>query len=188
MRKHLLTSVLMTVMTTILLGLVYPLLITGIAQIIFREKADGQLIRNGNRAIGSRIIGQPFSGDRYFHSRPSAAGSGYDATASGGSNLAPTSRKLVEQIVVRSAQERSESEPVPIDLVTASGSGLDPDITPAAAEYQIRRIAKARHMSVAEVRALVQWHIEGRQFGVLGELYVNVLELNLDLDRTAPVQ
>jgi potassium-transporting ATPase KdpC subunit len=185
MKHHLLTSVLMTVVTTILLGLVYPLVVTGIAQLTFPEKANGQLLRDGNRAIGSSIIGQPFNGEQYFHSRPSSAGNGYDPTASGGSNLAPTSRKLVEQVAGRSAQERLGSEPVPVDLVTASASGLDPHITPSAAEYQIRRIAEARHLSVDAVRSLVRKHTEQRQFGLLGEARVNVLELNLDLHRIA---
>ncbi len=188
MKKHLLTSVLMTVVTTILLGLVYPLLVTGIAQLTFPQKANGQLIRDGDRIIGSRIIGQRFGGDRYFHSRPSAAGNGYDAAASGGSNLAPTSRKLIEQVADRAAQESFESEPVPVDLVTASASGLDPHITPEAAEYQVRRIAGVRHLSADAVRSLVLRHTEQRQLGLLGEARVNVFELNLDLDRTAPVR
>lgn len=187
MKKHLLTALLMTIATTILLGLVYPLVITVLAQILFPDKANGQLIRQGNHIVGSRIIGQSFTEDAYFHSRPSAAGAGYDAANSGGSNLGPTSKKLVDQVAMRVATEHSDA-PVPIDLVTASGSGLDPHITPAAAEYQIPRIAHARGMSESDLRMLVAKHLEGRQFGILGEPRVNVLELNLDLDRLAPAR
>jgi K+-transporting ATPase ATPase C chain len=178
----------MTVATTILLGLVYPLIVTGIAQVLFPAKANGQLIFKDGRVIGSRIIGQPFAGEAYFHSRPSAAGNGYDAANSGGSNLSPTSRKLIEQIDARVAVEQSAAGLVPVDLVTASGSGLDPHITPAAAEFQVKRVAQARGMKEADLRSLVQKHTEGRQFGVLGETRVNVLELNLELDRMVPVR
>ncbi len=188
MKRHLLTSVLMTIVTTVLLGLVYPLFVTGFAQLFFPERANGQLIRDGDRIVGSRILGQPFSGKGYFHPRPSAAGNGYDAAASGGSNLGPTSRKLVEQIEARTTQERRATVPVPVDLVTASGSGLDPHITPAAAEYQVPRIAEARHITEDRVRSLVQRHTEQRQLGLLGEPRVNVLELNLELDKIAPMR
>jgi K+-transporting ATPase ATPase C chain len=188
MKKHFITALLMTVATTILLGLIYPLVVTGIAQVLFPAKANGQLIYKDGRAIGSRIIGQPFTGDAYFHSRPSAAGNGYDAANSGGSNLSPTSRRLIEQIGARVAAEQSAVGLVPVDLVTASGSGLDPHITPAAAEFQVKRIAQARGMKEADLRSLVQRHTEGRQFGVLGEARVNVLELNLDLDRMVAVR
>jgi K+-transporting ATPase ATPase C chain len=188
MKRHFITAILMTVATTILLGLVYPLVVTGVAQVLFPSKADGQLIFTDGRVIGSRIIGQPFTGEAYFHSRPSAAGNGYDAANSGGSNLSPTSRKLVDQIGARVAAEHSAAVLVPVDLVMASGSGLDPHITPAAAEFQLKRVAQARGMKEAELRSLVQKHTEGRQFGVLGEARVNVLELNLDLDRMVPVR
>ncbi len=187
MKKHLITALLMTIATTILLGIVYPLVITLLAQALFPDKANGQLIREGDRIVGSRIIGQPFTGDAYFHSRPSAAGSGYDAANSGGSNLGPTSKKLVAQVAGRVATEHTDT-PVPIDLATASGSGLDPHITPAAAEYQVVRIAHARGVSEADLRKLVAKHMEGRQFGILGEPRVNVLELNLDLDRLVPAK
>jgi potassium-transporting ATPase KdpC subunit len=188
MKKHLLTSFLMTVVTTILLGIVYPMVVTGIAQVLFPVKANGQIVYVGGQAIGSRIIGQPFSGDAYFHSRPSTAGNGYDAANSGASNLSPTSRKLVDQVTTRAAAEYSAPDQVPIDLVTASGSGLDPHISPAAAEYQVARIARARVISESAVRSVVRKRTESRQFGVLGEARVNVLELNLDLDRTAPLR
>jgi potassium-transporting ATPase KdpC subunit len=144
MKKHFITAILMTLVTTILLGLVYPLIVTAFAQVLFPSKANGQLVYMDGRATGSRIIGQPFTGEAYFHSRPSVAGNGYDAANSGASNLSPTSKKLLDQIAARVATERSPAGPVPADLVTASGSGLDPHITPAAAEYQLKRIAQAR--------------------------------------------
>jgi potassium-transporting ATPase KdpC subunit len=187
MKKHLVTSILMTVITTLLLGLIYPLVVTALAQIMFPEKANGQLIHRNSSAIGSRIIGQPFSGNAYFHSRPSAAGSGYDAASSGGSNLGPTSKKLVDQVTERITQEATGNA-VPIDLVTSSASGLDPHITPAAAEYQIARVAQARGISESELHKIVSRHTEGRQFGLLGEPRVNVLELNLELDGTPPAR
>jgi K+-transporting ATPase ATPase C chain len=188
MKQHLTTAVLMTVVTTILLGLAYPLIVTGIAQLIFPDKANGQIIAHDGAAVGSRIIGQPFTGDAYFHSRPSAAGSGYDAANSGGSNFGPTSKKLIERVTQQVQAERAGDQPVPIDLVTASASGLDPDITPAAADYQIPRIARARGMNEADLRVLVRRHTNGRQLAFLGEPRVNVLELNLDLDRMRPIQ
>ena len=184
--KNLITAVLMTVVTTILLGLAYPLLVTGLAQIIFPDKANGQLIRNAEgTVIGSRLIGQPFTSPGYFRSRPSAAGAnGYDASGSGGSNLGPTNQKLIDRVQadVEKLQRENPGKPVAIDLVTTSGSGLDPHISPAAAEFQVSRVARERGMSEDELRRIVAAHTEGRQFGFLGEPRVNVLELNLDLD------
>jgi K+-transporting ATPase ATPase C chain len=184
MKKNLITSILMTISTTILLGIVYPLVVTALAQLLFHDKANGQLIRRNGELIGSKIIGQPFSTDRYFHSRPSAAGNGYDAANSSGSNLGPTNQKLIDRIKtdVANAQSGNPNTPVPIDLVTTSGSGLDPDITPAAALFQVPRIARGRGLSEVQVRALVESRIQQRQFGILGEPRVNVLELNLALD------
>lgn len=187
MKKNLITSALMMVVTTILLGLVYPLLVTGVAQVLFRDKADGQIIYREGAAIGSRVIGQRFTGEAYFHSRPSAAGDGYDAANSGGSNLGPTNRKLKDQVAERVQAERSGNTPVPIDLVTASASGLDPHISPASADYQVARVARARGISESETRDLVLRHTQQRQLGVFGEPRVNVLELNLDLDRLHPI-
>ena len=185
MKKHLTTAVLMTVVTTVLLGIVYPLVVTGIAQVIFPDKANGQLIRRDDKLIGSRIIGQPFTGDAYFHSRPSAAGTGYDAANSGASNLGPTNAKLIERVSQGVGAEQFGAQPVPIDLVTTSASGLDPHISPASAAYQIPRVARARGMQQDELRALVVRHTESRQLGFLGEPRVNVLELNLELDTVA---
>ena len=184
--KNFVTAVLMTLVTTILLGLAYPLVVTGLAQVIFPDKANGQLIRNADGAvIGSRLIGQQFSSPGYFRSRPSAAGAnGYDASASSGSNLGPTNQKLIDRVKadVERLQAENPGKPVPIDLVTTSGSGLDPHISPAAAEFQVPRVARERGMSEGELREIVATHTEGRQFGFLGEPRVNVLELNLDLD------
>jgi K+-transporting ATPase ATPase C chain len=186
--KNLITAVLMTVVTTVLLGLIYPLAVTGLAQVIFPYKANGQLIQGSDGAIiGSRLIGQPFSSPGYFRSRPSAAGAaGYDAAASGGSNLGPTNQKLIDRIKadVERLQAENPGRRVPVDLVTASASGLDPHISPAAAEFQVSRVARERGMTEAEVRNIVAAHTEGRQFGLLGEPRVNVVELNLNLDRT----
>lgn len=184
--KQLKTAFLMTIATTVLLGLVYPLAVTGLAQILFRDKANGQLIRRNGAVIGSRIIGQPFTGPGYFHSRPSAAGSnGYDASNSGGSNLGPTNHALIDRISADAATLHAENPgtPVPVDLVTTSASGLDPDVSPAAAYFQVPRVARARGMSEESVRRIVDAHIRARQFGLLGEPRVNVLELNLVLDR-----
>jgi potassium-transporting ATPase KdpC subunit len=190
--KNLVTAILMTIVTTVLLGLIYPLVVTGLAQVIFPDKANGQLIRRADgTVIGSRLIGQPFSSPGYFRSRPSAAGSnGYDAAGSSGSNLGPTNQKLIDRVKadVEKLQAENPGKPVPIDLVTTSASGLDPHISPAAAEFQVPRIARERGMSEAEVRNVVAAHTEGRQFGFLGEPRVNVLELNLDLDNRKPMK
>ena len=184
--KNFVTAVLMTIVTTILLGLAYPLVVTGLAQVIFPDKANGQLIRNADGiVIGSRLIGQPFSSPGYFRSRPSAAGAnGYDASASSGSNLGPTNPKLIDRVKADVARLQAENpgKRVPIDLVTTSASGLDPHISPAAAEFQIPRVARERGMSEDELHQIVAAHTEGRQFGFLGEPRVNVLELNIDLD------
>ncbi len=178
MKKHVITACLYTVVTALVLGVLYPLLIAGIARLAFHDKADGELIKKNGAIVGSRIIGQPFTGAGFFHSRPSAAGVGYDASSSSGSNLAPTSKALSDRVAASVAAEGTGSA-VPIDLVTASGSGLDPDITPAAALYQVARVARERDLPEESVRALVLDHVTPRQFGLLGEPRVNVLELNL---------
>jgi len=184
MKKNLIIAVWFTLVTTVMFGLIYPLGITGLAQLFFRDRANGQLIAKDGKLIGSRIIGQAFTGPGYFHSRPSAAGAGYDPTSSGGSNLAPTNKNLLERVRsdVRNLQTENPNAPIPVDLVTASGSGLDPDISPAAAEFQIHRVAHSRGMKEEDLRALVERHTKGRDLGFLGESRVNVLELNLDLD------
>jgi K+-transporting ATPase ATPase C chain len=186
MKKNLLTAVWFTLVTAILFGLIYPFAVTGLAQVLFRDRANGQLLVRDGKVVGSRIIGQTFTGAGYFHSRPSAAGTGYDATASGGSFLGPTNKTLVERVNadVKRLQAENSSIPVPVDLVTTSASGLDPHISPAAAEFQIPRVAKARQISEAVLREMVTRHTEGRQFGFLGEPRVSVLELNLELDAT----
>ena len=184
MKKNFLTAVWFTLVTTVLLGFIYPLVVTGISQLLFPGKANGQLIEKKSKLVGSRIIGQVFTGPGYFHSRPSAAGTGYDPTSSGSNNLGPTNKTLIDRVGgdVQKARTENPSEPVPIDLVTNSGSGLDPDISPAAAEFQVPRVAQSRNMKEEEVRALVGKHTQGRDLGFLGERRVNVLELNLDLD------
>lgn len=186
LRNVLFVAVRYTLITTVLLGIVYPLLITGIAQLAMPHRANGQLIVRNGQVIGSAIIGQGFTGPTYFHSRPSAAGNGYDATNSGGSNLAPSSQALVSRVDASVAQWHTDDPgakgPVPIGLVTTSASGLDPDISPEDAYYQVPMIAAARHLPEDAVRELVKAHIQGRQLGFLGEPRVNVLELNLALD------
>lgn len=189
MKKNLLISIWMTLATTVLLGIVYPLMVTGLAQWFFPRQANGELIHEHGELIGSKLIGQPFTSPEYFYSRPSAAGAaGYDASASGGSNLGPTNKVLIDRVAsqVAALEKDNPGVPVPIDLVTTSGSGLDPDISPAAAEFQVPRIARERGMSQTDLRVLVSRHTEARQFGFLGEPRVNVLELNLDLDAKHP--
>jgi K+-transporting ATPase ATPase C chain len=188
MKKNLVTAVLMTIATTVLLGIIYPLVVTGIAQVLLPKQANGQLIEANGKIVGSRIIGQAFISPGYFHSRPSAAGNGYDAANSNGSQFGPTNQKLLDRVKVdvALAQADNPGTPVPIDLVTASASGLDPDITAAAAAFQVPRVAKARGISEDRLQQLVARHTENRQLGFLGELRVNVLELNLDLDKQFP--
>jgi potassium-transporting ATPase KdpC subunit len=188
MRRHITTALLYTIVTTVLFGVVYPFVVTGLAQVLFHDKANGQLLYSKDgQLVGSRIIGQPFTAPQYFHSRPSAAGNGYDAANSGGSNYAPTNKKLIDRVTgdVAAYQAEHPGTDVPVDLVTASASGLDPDITPAAAEFQVARVAGERHLPEDTVRRLVAEHTQGRQLGFLGEPRVNVLLLNLDLDRLA---
>ncbi len=182
------TSILFTIVTTVLLGLGYPLFVTGVAAMIFPHKAAGSLIKlKDGTVVGSELIAQSFTSDKYFHPRPSAAGNGYDATASGGSNLAQSSKTLVTRIQgdIDKLAAQNPGKPVPIDLVTTSASGLDPDITPDAAFYQASRVAKARNLSEDSVRKLIDQHITSRQLGLLGEPRVNVLDLNLALDGLA---
>ena len=195
MKKALITSALYTLITGLILGIGYPLAITGLAHIFFPKQAAGDLITRNGEVIGSQLIGQSFSGVHYFHSRPSAAGAGYDATASSGSNLGPSSKALIQRMQTSIAAEQTASSaapttqnnaaPIPVDLVTASGSGLDPDITPAAAYYQAPRIAYERHLTESAVNSLIAQHTTPRQFGLLGEPRVNVLDLNLALDALA---
>jgi len=190
MKKNFLIAVWFTLVTTVIFGLIYPLAVTGLSQLLFPNKANGQLIERNGKVVGSRIIGQVFVAAGYFHSRPSAAGSGYDPTSSGSNNLGPTNKALIDRVNgdVQKARTENPSQPVPIDLVTVSGSGLDPDISPAAAEFQIPRVAHERHMSPEELRQFVQKRTQGRQLGFLGERHVNVLELNLDLDAVHPLR
>jgi K+-transporting ATPase ATPase C chain len=178
------TSILYTLITTVVLGLGYPLLLTALAEFVFPHKADGSLILRNGQVVGSELIAQSFTSDRYFHPRPSAAGNGYDATSSGGSNLAQSNAKLAQRIQgdIDKLSKENPDKPVPIDMVTTSGSGLDPDITPDNAYFQAPRIAKARGLSEDAVRQLIEKHTAQRQLGVFGEPRVNVLELNLDLD------
>jgi K+-transporting ATPase ATPase C chain len=190
MKQQLKIAIWFTVVTTVLCGIAYPLAVTGLAQLLFPAQANGARIEKNGTVLGSRLIGQPFSSPRYFHPRPSAAGTGYDPQASGGSNLGPTNRLLLERVradVVK-LQAENPGVPVPVDLVTASGSGVDPDISPAAAEFQIPRVARERRMAETALREVVAQFTRGRQFGVLGEPCVNVLELNLALDDKHPMR
>ena len=181
------TSIRFTLVTTLLLGLAYPLALTGIAGVLFPHQAAGSLITKDGKIIGSSLLAQSFTSDKYFHPRPSAAGNGYDATSSGGSNLAQSNAKLVQRLQgdIDKLAAQNPGKPVPIDLVTTSGSGLDPDITPDAAYYQAHRVAMARHLTDDTVNKLIAAHITPRTLGLLGEPRVNVLELNLDLDQLA---
>jgi potassium-transporting ATPase KdpC subunit len=181
------TSIRYTLVTTLLLGLGYPLLITGLARVLFPHKAAGSLIERNGQIVGSELIAQSFTADKYFHPRPSAAGNGYDATSSGGSNLAQSNAKLQQRMQgdIDRLQKENPGKPVPVDLVTTSASGLDPDITPDDAYFQAPRVARARGLSEDAVRAVIGQHVKGRTFGLLGEPRVNVLELNLALDDLA---
>lgn len=186
--RNLLVAVLMTVVTTVILGVIYPLVVTGIAQAVFPDQANGQLIERNGTVIGSRIIGQGFSSPGYFRSRPSATSTPYDAANSAGSQLGPTNRKLIDAVTanVEAARKENPGAPIPVDLVTTSASGFDPHISPANAEFQVPRVARERGISEADVRSAVAAHTEGRQLGFFGEPRVNVLELNLALDREYP--
>jgi potassium-transporting ATPase KdpC subunit len=190
MKQNLRIAILMTLVTTVLFGVLYPLLITGLGQLFFPWQANGELIVKNGQVVGSRLIGQSFTSDFYFHPRPSAAGNGYDpvAASGGASNLGPTNRQLLDRVKgdVEKLHAENSNVPIPVDLITTSGSGLDPHISPAAAEFQVPRVARARHVSESDVRALVAKHTVGRQFGIFGEPRVNVLELNLDLDAAYP--
>jgi K+-transporting ATPase ATPase C chain len=193
MKRNFMISIWMTLLTTVLLGIVYPLVVTELAQWFFPRQANGEIIESQGKLVGSRLIGQPFSSPGYFHSRPSAAGpAGYDpdAAAGGASNLGPTNQALITRVNgdVQRLQAENPKAAIPVDLVTTSGSGLDPHITPASAEFQISRVARERAMTEAGVRELVATHTEGRQWGFLGEPRVNVLELNIELDRIQPVR
>jgi K+-transporting ATPase ATPase C chain len=188
MKRNVLVAVRFTLITTVIFGLGYPLGVTLLSQGIFPNQANGSLIVKDGKVVGSRLIAQAFTGDQYFHPRPSAAGNGYDPTSSGGSNLAPTNQTLVMRVQqdVAKLQKENPGASIPADLATASGSGLDPDISPAAAEFQIPRVAKARAMKTDDLRRIVARHTQPRQLGLLGEPRVNVLELNLDLDAGDP--
>ena len=190
MKKNLFTAFMMTIVTTILLGLIYPLVVTGLSQVLFRDKANGQLVLRDGQVIGSRIIAQPFTGPGYFHPRASAAGAGYDAANSAGTQLGPTNQTLVERVKqdTAAAQAENPGKAVPVDLVTTSASGLDPHITPASADFQMTRVARERGISESVLRALIEKHTEARQLGILGEERVNVLELNLEVDQEFPLK
>ena len=189
MKKNFMISIWMAIVTTLLLGVVYPFVVTGLAQLLFPKQANGELITVNGKIAGSRLIGQPFSSPGYFRSRPSAAGNGYDAGNSGGSNLGPTNKMLIDRVNVDAQKLQAENPnmPVPMDLLTTSGSGLDPHISPEAAAFQSPRVARERNMSEADVNALIAKHTEGRQLGFLGEPRANVLELNLDIDTVHPM-
>ena len=184
MKKNVLTAIWFTLVTTVIFGVIYPLAVTGMAQLFFHDRANGQLIERNGKLVGSRIIGEAFTGSGYFHPRPSSAGTGYDPMTSGGSNLAPTNKNLIERVKadVQKLHAENPDAPIPVDMVTTSGSGLDPDISPEAAEFQIPRVAHSRNMKQEDVHALVQKHTRRRDLGFLGEPSVNVLELNLELD------
>ena len=189
MRENLRIALLMTLVTTVIFGVIYPLGVTGLAQLLFPAQANGSLIQINGQLVGSALLGQSFASPQYFHSRPSAAGAGYDASQSGGTNLGPTNHQLLDRVKadVDKLHAENPSSAIPVDLVTASGSGLDPEISIAAAQFQEVRVARARGMSKAEVSALVSKHTLGRQFGFLGEPRVRVLELNLELDAKHPM-
>jgi len=190
MKDNLRIAILFTLVTTIVFGVLYPLGVTGLAQLLFPAQSNGSLIVKDGRAVGSQLLGQMFSSPAYFHPRPSGAGTGYDASQSGSPNLAPTNHVLIERVKadVDKLHAENPGAAIPVDLVTTSGSGLDPEISPAAAEFQVSRVARERGISEDQVRQVVAVHIEGRQFGFLGEPAVNVLELNLDLHRTMPMR
>ena len=190
MKKNLLIALWFTLVTTVMFGFLYPLAITGLAQVFFPDRANGQLIQKNGRILGSKIIGQSFTGPGYFHSRPSLAGTGYDATASSGSNLGPTNKALQERVQsdVQKLKAENPDVTIPIDLVTTSGSGLDPEISPAAAQFQLPRVARERGVKEEDLRTLVQKHTKGRDLGILGEPRVNVLQLNLELDSVHPLR
>jgi potassium-transporting ATPase KdpC subunit len=185
--KHLVTAVLYTIVSVILLGLIYPLVMTGIAQVLFPWQANGEIVYVNGKPVGSAIIGQLWTKPQYFHGRPSAAGKGYDPTSTGATNLGPTSKKLIDSTRATIAALKKENPdatiPVPMDLVTSSGSGIDPDISPDGAYYQAPRVAKARNIPVAQINALIAQTTQQRQFGILGEPRVNVLQLNMALDK-----
>jgi len=188
MKKNLITAVLMTLVTTVLFGLIFPLVVTGLAQVLFPKQANGELVSRNGHVVGSRLIGQTFSSPGYFYSRPSSAGTGYDAGNSSGSNLGPTNQTLISRVQGDADRLQAENPgaAIPMDLLTSSGSGLDPHISPEAAEFQVPRVAKQRGLSEDVVREAVHQHTESRQFGFLGEPRVNVLELNLTLDEISP--
>jgi K+-transporting ATPase ATPase C chain len=188
MKENLRIAILFTLVTTVVFGLIYPLAVTDLAQLFFPAQANGSLIQKNGQVVGSQLLGQTFSSPGYFHSRPSNAGAGYDASQSSGSNLGPTNHQLIDRVKgdVEKLHAENSGAAIPVDLVTASGSGLDPEISPAAAEFQVPRIARERGISETDVRSLVSKHTLARQFGFLGEPRVPVLELNLDLDAIHP--